>query len=306
MNVLYAADGRLHPAWRFLLGVLFVLSSYVVSNIIAAAVSKDIGISFSISPALTCLLLFAGFSALAVGADRVAAPAPYLGLGKCQQPLSWWFGFALGSAMVGLCVGVIALFGSYTSGSKPFSGTAVLAVLWILFWSGLAEELAFRSYPFHRLMETATAALVGIGVRAERALAMAPWVASALTGLLFGAVHLDNPHASLLGFVNTVLIGIFFGLLMARTGSLWLLWGVHVGWNVALGVVFGLPVSGLRFFSVVHTATASGANWLTGGEYGLEASVPVTGVTLMAIAALARTKGAAPYPFPASNQSSGS
>ncbi len=69
-----------------------------------------------------------------------------------------------------------------------------------------------------------------------------------------------------------------------RTRALWLPWGIHFGWNVTLGFLFGLPVSGLRLFNVVVRTTASGPQWVTGGKYGLEASATAAVIVLMGVA----------------------
>jgi hypothetical protein len=110
----------------------------------------------------------------------------------------------------------------------------------------------------------------------------------AITGILFGVVHLHNPHTNQISFVNTALIGVLFAGLMLRTHSLWLLWGFHFFWNLTLGMFCGLPVSGLRFFSVIHEARTPGPQWLTGGAYGIEASAVATGVILLALIVVAR------------------
>jgi hypothetical protein len=101
--------------------------------------------------------------------------------------------------------------------------------------------------------------------------------------LLFGSIHLLNPHFAVLPMVNTMLIGALFAIVYLRTRSLWLPWGIHFGWNFALGVVFGLPVSGITQFSVWNRASATGPEWLTGGSYGIESSVMVTFLFILCI-----------------------
>ena len=129
------------------------------------------------------------------------------------------------------------------------------AVLLVLLLGALAEELMFRGYPFQHLEQ-------GIGAIG----------AIAVFSVMFGAVHLANPGASLWGLINTILIGVLLSISYLRTRALWLPWGIHFGWNFALGFLFGLPVSGLRLFNVMVRTTASGPNWITGGSYGLEGS----------------------------------
>lgn len=64
------------------------------------------------------------------------------------------------------------------------------------------------------------------------------------------------------------------GLLLVRTGSLWLLFGYHFGWNACSGNLFGLMVSGMDVTHTVWVTTLSGSDWLTGGSYGFESSLP--------------------------------
>ena len=59
--------------------------------------------------------------------------------------------------------------------------------------------------------------------------------------------------------------------------NIWFPTALHFGWNAAQGPLFGLPVSGMKMdgFIQLHAAEAAPA-WLTGGDFGLEASLVVT------------------------------
>jgi hypothetical protein len=92
---------------------------------------------------------------------------------------------------------------------------------------------------------------------------------------LFAAAHLGNPNAGGVlswAFFNTIAIGVLLAVAYLRTRTLWFPFGIHFGWNFALGFVFGLPVSGLSDFSVLVHGSIRGRRWLTGGAYGLENS----------------------------------
>ena len=52
----------------------------------------------------------------------------------------------------------------------------------------------------------------------------------------FGALHRDNPNASWLSTANTAIAGILLSWAYVRTRSLWLPYGIHLGWNVGLGI----------------------------------------------------------------------
>jgi hypothetical protein len=71
-----------------------------------------------------------------------------------------------------------------------------------------------------------------------------------------------------------VAIGVVLSAAYLRTRALWLPWGIHFAWNTVLGLLLGLPVSGLRLFNVVIHTSVTGPKWLTGGSYGIEASAP--------------------------------
>ncbi|MEO5937186.1 MAG: CPBP family intramembrane glutamic endopeptidase, partial [Terriglobales bacterium] len=177
-------------------------------------------------------------------------------------------GSILGTAMIVLGVIAIAALGAYHPELLPREGMAVrlLTVLWMGFTAAALEEVAFRGYPFQTLIH-----------------AIGPGGATLMFCLLFGAIHLANPHANAFGFTNTALVSFLLALAYLRTGYLWLPIGIHFAWNVALGTVFGLPVSGISEFAVVVKARAEGSPLLTGGDYGLEASLTGTAVILVGI-----------------------
>jgi hypothetical protein len=153
----------------------------------------------------------------------------------------------------------VAIWGnvSFRTNFTSFNLARAAIVLGVLISGALAEELMFRGYPFQQLVE-------GIGATG----------AIVVFSVLFGVVHLLNPGATVWGLINTVAIGVLLAIAYLRTRALWLPWGIHFAWNMVLGLILGLPVSGLRLFNVAVHATARGPRWLTGGSYGIEASAP--------------------------------
>ncbi|HLH09355.1 MAG TPA: CPBP family intramembrane glutamic endopeptidase [Terriglobales bacterium] len=257
MDLILGEDGRLRSGWRFLLSVVvfFFVNGFAIDVANTLAGPSDRKFELFYRPFLAIFLL-ASFSVLLKLLDRVEGnPLPAMGLRRCHFAKDVAVGICLGVVMVGLAVLLLALvchieFQVVLSGH---SAKLALAVLLILATGAMAEELAFRGYPFQRLVE-------GTGTI----------VALILTSVLFGIVHLRNPHASVVGVINTIAIGIVFALAYLRTRSLWLPWALHFGWNLSLGLLFGLPVSGLREFGVVVRGTATGPAWITGGAYGIE------------------------------------
>ena len=269
MNPWFSDDRRLRPIWRFLLGVVVA----VVANFIAIVVATSIAhgrerLLEAVYRPLTMLLLLAGFALLLITADRVCEGVmPALGLGRFP---GWrreaLLGIGIGAGLVCLAVIWIALAGSLDVQIKLTGRTIDLALLelMVLATGAMTEELMFRSYPFQRLLE-----------------AVGPAPAVVIMSLLFGLAHGANPHASKLAMFNTFAIGVLLCLAYLRTRALWLPWGIHFAWNTALGVVFGLPVSGLTDFAVIVRTRAAGPRWVTGGAYGIEGSLLGTVVMLL-------------------------
>jgi hypothetical protein len=129
--------------------------------------------------------------------------------------------------------------------------------------SGFFEELIFRAIVLRLLMR-----------------AFGIWPSLALSAALFGALHLANPNATP---VAAIAIAVEAGLMLASfyllTGRLWVSIGVHAAWNFAQGWIWGARVSGIEVKESLYlSAPKPGApEWLSGGAFGPEASVPSHG-----------------------------
>ena len=135
----------------------------------------------------------------------------------------------------------------------------------ILVIGAAGEEMLFRGYGLQQLMRATN-----------------PWVAIVGTSLLFAWLHGRNPEFSGPAAVNTVLFGALFGLALVRFRSLWLPYGMHCGWNLALATV-GANLSGLRIRLTDLNIVPTGSTYWTGGAYGPEAS-PLTTFVVVGIA----------------------
>jgi membrane protease YdiL (CAAX protease family) len=194
-----------------------------------------------------------------------------------------WFrdfvvGIAVAAGMLGLTLAGSFAFGDvriqWGSASLPAFGL-LLAVLAV---AALNEELVFRGYPLQMLMK-------GIG----------PWGAILLISSLFGVVHFRNPGATALSIVNTILAGVLLSLAYWKTRSLWLPWGIHLGWNAGLAIVLGFPVSGLRLNSLLETHV-SGPKTILGGSYGPEDGILGTVIFLLGAIVVCRLRVAGVSP----------
>jgi len=108
------------------------------------------------------------------------------------------------------------------------------------------------------------------------------WIALIVSSLIFGALHLTNPDATLWGALTIALTGgLMLGAAYLATRSLWLPIGLHFGWNLTESGIFGTATSGAgeSTHTLWHTEL-SGPSLLTGGEFGPEGSVFAVAVCL--------------------------
>ncbi|GIG88570.1 CPBP family intramembrane glutamic endopeptidase [Plantactinospora endophytica] len=177
-------------------------------------------------------------------------------------------GVLVGTGMFAVVIAVIALFGGYRVDGVG-SLTGMTALFGFMAAAAVTEELIFRGILF-RIVE-------------ERA---GTWGALVLTGLLFGLVHLLNPHASLWGALAiAVEAGGMLAAAYAATRTLWLPIGLHFGWNFAGAGIFGATVSGKDGLDGLLAGVTSGPTLLSGGDFGPEASLSavLAGVLLTAV-----------------------
>ncbi|MGV3510511.1 MAG: CPBP family intramembrane glutamic endopeptidase [Novosphingobium sp.] len=165
-------------------------------------------------------------------------------------------GLLAGGSLFTLMTGIVALLGGFTVDRVNGIG-ALWAMLAMAVTSGTIEELLFR----------------GILLRHIEAM-LGTWAALAITSALFGVAHLANPGASLFAaFAIAMEAGILLGAAYLWKRRLWIPIGIHAAWNFTQGWVFSVPVSGGKAPEGLLVTTREGPDWLTGGAFGLEASV---------------------------------
>ncbi|MEJ2013109.1 MAG: type II CAAX endopeptidase family protein, partial [Anaerolineales bacterium] len=93
-----------------------------------------------------------------------------------------------------------------------------------------------------------------------------------ISSSIFAILHLLNPDTSLFSSLGILAAGYFLAYGWVRTRQLWLSIGLHIGWNLFEGTVFGFPVSGYKINALIQQ-TSSGPDLITGGGFGPEAGL---------------------------------
>ena len=177
------------------------------------------------------------------------------------RPALWELplGIALGFGLSAASVTVIWLFGGYQIvGVADRSTWSLLIVrgLAIAVASSVIEEILLRGLVLRILAE-------GLG----------RWWALAVSSLLFGVLHIANPHSSVVvALALAIEAGFLLGVAYLWTERLWLPIGLHAAWNFALAAVFGGALSGNEVSAIID-AKLVGPEWISGGAFGIEGSL---------------------------------
>lgn len=182
-----------------------------------------------------------------------------------EKAKQYWGGFLLGFGSITLILFILAVLGAIKVHFNNLFPTEILICslcIAVFGWAiqSASEEIAIRGW-----------LIPALGRRCN------PLAAVLLTGGVFGIIHLMGDGATVLSLINLTLSGYFFALYAISAGNIWGVCGLHFGWNLAQGNVYGLNVSGEQSVnSSLLTTNIIGDNFLTGGDFGPEGSLITT------------------------------
>lgn len=173
---------------------------------------------------------------------------------KLLRHLLW--GLIGGTVIFSIAVAIAGVLGIYRIVGVGSLNGLLPALIVPAIGAAVTEEMLFRGILFRWLEQFGGS-----------------WTALLITSALFGAVHLNNPHASWIAAAGIAMeAGVMLGAAYMLTRSLWFPMGIHAAWNFTQGEIYDIPVSGTKVDGMVD-ARLSGDPLLTGNGFGLEASV---------------------------------
>jgi membrane protease YdiL (CAAX protease family) len=193
---------------------------------------------------------------------------------RAAEPRRWVLATVAGAGAI--AIPTLLLLGTGMFAFAPATEGSSLATAaylgWVLIPAAFGEELLARGYLFSLLRES-------VGWR---------W-AIAVTSIGFGLLHLPNPGSNPQAILTVVLAGVFLGLVLVRTASLYAAWAAHAAWNLVLAAVLHADVSGIAFAGTPdYQLVETGPDWLTGGRWGPEGGAAAATGLLLASALLLR------------------
>ena len=182
-------------------------------------------------------------------------------------------GLLIGAVLYAACELVLMALGIYRIvGLNPLS--YMVPAIAMALSSSVYEELLFRGVLFGSVEQW-----------------LGSWAALVVSSLVFGLTHLMNAQGPIEG---ALYIAVEAGILLAAaymlTRRLWLSIGFHMAWNYTQSAIFSGIVSGTEPQQGLFRSTIHGPDWLTGGSFGVEASVlalllcTTTGIVMLVMA----------------------
>lgn len=256
-SFLYAAPGRLRAPWRLLMwgaaSSIFAIPALFARTLIPASAERPpLDIMWE-SLALTLALLGGTWYALR-RVDLLPWGEVWLGA-DAVSPARLASGWGLGMVLIALPSLILAAVGwlQFVPMADGSSLALALTALLVFAPAAFAEELLARGYVLHVLRG-----------------ALGWWPAILLTSAGFGLLHWWNPGATPYSLGLVTLAGIFLGVVVMVTRSLWAATLAHLAWNWTMAALLHAPVSGLGLATPDYRLVDAGPDWATGGSWGPE------------------------------------
>jgi hypothetical protein len=257
-NIFFNTQTHLRNGWWILIFIALVVLSqpiYKPLKSVVASLGANQPILELVSPIL--ILLITWFC-LRLRRQSLSNVGLKLNISWCKQ---LGVGFVIGCLLILITAGLI-----WGAGGISFSVNLQFSqnIVWLGFYGfvlgAFLEELLHRGFIFQRLID-------GLGVLP----------AQLLIATLFTLGHWGNPgmegETQIISSVVLFIVSLLFGLAYIKTQSLAMPIGLHLGWNWFQGTILGFSVSGHQENGLLSPIFNDSPQWLTGGEFGPEASI---------------------------------
>jgi uncharacterized protein len=242
--------------------VLALLAAWLLVNGLWWAAGLHVGVTWYLPIVFELVPAVAAYAVVVLVLERRRPAIEY-------APKRWpglVAGLGIGAVVCLVVAGIIWLLGGIAFVGFEANPPWLSRLVSLGLVAGVAEEVVLRGVVF-RYLES----LVGT------------WASVAISAVVFGGLHLGNPNATLAGAAAIALeAGVAFAVIYALTRSLWVVVGLHAGWNIIQGLGLGIVVSASSNegsgFLVSHP---TGSDLVSGGAFGIEASVVSVAVWLV-------------------------
>lgn len=192
-----------------------------------------------------------------------------LGLVDDRKGKSYLKGLLIGSAMLGISFLLSYLLSGFKIRLNIQNIDLKIFIFFVIGWifQGFEEEFITRSVLMNYL-----GALKN------------PRTGIIANSLIFAILHLGNSYFNLIAFANIFLMGLVFSMLFYIRDSIYISAAAHSVWNFLQGNFFGINVSGIiTSKNTIFLSESVGNTLISGGGFGIEASLVVTLVEMISL-----------------------
>ncbi|MDO5047057.1 MAG: type II CAAX endopeptidase family protein [Anaerococcus sp.] len=195
-----------------------------------------------------------------------------LGLRAGKNFKNYLLGLILGGGLLSLSLIIGLIFDIYDIRINIGSINPLIFLAFLIGWifQGFHEELMVRGI---LMTYFASHRSVGLGLL--------------VNSLIFSTLHLGNTSFGLIACINIFLLGLIFSFIYYLGESLYLAGAAHSFWNFFQANIFGIRVSGIVYNkNSIFITESRGQDILSGGAFGIEGSLIVTILGLLALLSL--------------------
>ncbi len=251
-NIFINIDKKVRSIWW--VPIFFVLLFLFLFPTILLAKKQSVNISMPIQA--TLIIIVTGICQL-LRKEQITVITGKFNFNWLRQFL---VGIMIGAALMIFPAIILTVLGLVHWQVNDISFATIISGFTVFIYVALVEELLFRGFIFQRFIES-----------------FGQWPAQLIIAGMFLLTHFDNPGMvgiiKLLASLNIFFASILFGLAFIKTRSLAMPIGIHFMANWVQGSLLGFGVSGNNELGLLNPQFLLAPEWLTGGTFGLEASI---------------------------------
>ncbi len=252
-NIFLNADNKVRSIWW--VAIFFALLVFFLFPAILIAQQQSVKVSMPIQAALIILVTFI---CQLLRKESLTVITGRFNFRWLKQLLA---GLTIGAALMVFPAIILTVSGLVHWQVNEFSFSTIISGFTVFIAVAIVEELLFRGFIFQRLIES-----------------FGQWPAQLIIAGMFLLTHINNPgmagNIKLMASVNIFAASVLFGLAFIKTRSLAMPVGIHFMANWVQGTLLGFGVSGNDEAGILKPQFTYTNDWLTGGTFGLEASLP--------------------------------
>lgn len=244
------------PLTRIVLSLLFIAPISVINNLLAINIIETLPQPYStILQNITSVIYFFLFLYAYRLYTKYIEKREAYEISRDNSLKEIGFGFLISSLMVAVIVILLTILSFYRI--DDFNDESIIINAFILFGMGaFVQELLVRGILFRIVEEI-----------------LGSWITIIVVTSTFGLIHIFNENATPFTIVSLIISDILYCAAFIYTKRIWMVWGLHFGWNFFQDGIFGMPNSGISNLPSWINSSVNGPEWITGGSWGIEASL---------------------------------